>query len=292
MPERTLATDMLLSTQTPARLSLGFIVCLSACGNSACGNTDDGDLDTSGGTQGSGAGATAGTTASGTGGSGTGIAPAVWQVGFVPETEPGSGPAALAFANESTAIISGVIQETSFWQIAPGATESWVVARSADVQADATIGFHESFAPEAPCAFLPVVVSGVSELTPGEGYLFRVFDEGDSYSAEIVADATPDFVGLRAYLGSPLPPSSTVTLTFDGQSEPMVLDLLQFDASIYGSVAESSVEISAVTLDSSAGESWQTEMSTTLQGAPGYTIYVGTSPPPDAENVAALEPVR
>lgn len=272
-------TSTLAGTLGAACLALA----LAACGG------DEPNSQGQGGAGGSGAGATTGTT---TGTGGTGIPAKEWKVGFIPETEPGAGPAALSFANESSGIMSGVIQETTFWQVAPGASEPWLVARSADVQADATIGYHDDFAPETPCAFLPVIVSGVSELIPGQAYLFRIVDDGDSYSGEIVADTPVDFLGLRAYLADPLPPSSTATITVDGLSEPVELSLLQSDASLYRSVAEASITVSAVTLTSSAGDVWRADMSAALGAAPGYTLYLGSSPPPDAENVTVLEPLR
>ena len=278
-------THVFFSTRAGAVSSACLALLLTACGAE-----DPNPQSGTGGTGGSGAGPT--TASTGGSGTGTGIPTKEWQVGFLPETEPGSGPAALSFANESTGIMSGVIQETTFWQVAPGTSEPWLVARSADVQADATIGFHEDFSPETPCSFLPVIVSGVPELVPGQAYLFRIVDEGNSYTGEIVDDTPVDFVGLRAYLADPLPPSSTSTITIDGQSEPIELALLQSDSSLYQSVAEASVTVSAVTLTSSAGEEWRADMSTTLGAAPGYTLYLGTSPPPDAENVTVLEPVR
>lgn len=279
-----LTSDMLFSTQAASVSTACLALMLAACGG------NEPNPQGSGGAGGSGAGPT--TTSTGGSGTGTGIPAKEWQVGFLPETEPGSGPAALSFANESTGIMSGVIQETTFWQVAPGTNEPWLVARSADVQADATIGFHDDFSPETPCSFLPVIVTGVPELVPGEAYLFRVVDDGDSYTGEIVADTPVDFVGLRAYLADPLPASSTATITVVEQGEPVELSLLQFDSSLYQGVAGASITISAVTLTSSAGDVWRADMSTTLGPAPGYTLYLGTSPPPDAENVAVLEPVR
>lgn len=255
----------------------------AACSGASSATPDDGG---EGGGDAGGA-----TTSTSAGGAGAGPATQTWKAGFLAETEPGQGPAALSFFNDSTAIMSGVVRETTFWQIAPGTTEPWQLAISADVQADATLGYHESFSPQAPCSFLQVTVSGVSELQPGQGYLYRVFDDGNTYGGEITEDAAPPpFVGLRAYVGSPLPAGSKLSLTVDGSSEPVVFDLLQSETTVYSRVDLEAASITDLILSSPNGDQHVGQADVVLEGAPGFTIYLGFSPPDEATGLTVLSP--
>jgi hypothetical protein len=257
---------------------------------SACGGSDS-NADGGGGSgAGGGAGGNATTSSSSTGGTIT----QVWQAGFIPETEAGKAPSALSFDNISTGIMSGVLLETTFWQVAPMSALPWQIGRSADVQTDATIGFHDNFDPETPCAFLPVTISGVNQLLPGQAYIFRVMDDGNSYAGEIVEDPNPApaFVGLRALLSSPLPPSSTVELTIAGETDPVVLNLLMSESSVYSTIEQADLEVTGIVMKSSTGDTWEAATNITLDSAFGYTLYLGFTPPDDLIGTSELVAVE
>ena len=212
-----------------------------------------------------------------------------WTVSFVAETLAGEAPAVVSFQNDSSGIISGVIGPTQFWQVGPSESVPTQLAVSADIPIDASIGFHESKDPVAPCAFLPVIIGGVLKLEDGQGYLYRVFDNADTFGGEVLDhDPPPPFVALRALLSRPLPFGSHIELSI-GDSD-IVIELLQDQQTLYGPPIEGdSLTIDAVTLHEAGGASHTSNTPVTLSGAFGFTIHIDREPAMDAIHSVDLE---
>jgi hypothetical protein len=244
------------------------------------------------GAPGAGGGATNGAGATTSGVTTGGATTSEWVLSVVPEHDAGQAPAWLTLANDSDAIVTAVLGGASFEQLAPDDPVEPKLAVSANVQDDATIGYHASKDPLDPCFFLKVVVGGATALAPGAAYTFRVYGQGDQLNGEVLDEGSAaPFVALRGWQTVEQLGASELEVTLAGEATARSFDVSTWQPTPYQPIAATSVSLDRVSFQAPDGSRYEHGGPIAITGAIGFTLVVGAAADEHAVDSVTLQPV-